>query len=64
MIRPPCKDCLKRHIGCHAVCPDYLTFQRANEARKKKHYDELEKDNLIIKRYVILSEKRRKRGLK
>lgn len=24
----PCKGCEKRHVGCHSVCKDYLTWKR------------------------------------
>lgn len=29
----PCKDCTKRHVGCHGECADYKSF---NENRPKK----------------------------
>lgn len=64
MNKTPCKDCLKRHIGCHAICSDYLDFWRANEERKRKQYNEIDKGNLIMKRYKVSKEKWLKRGLK
>lgn len=27
MKTSPCKDCKKRHIGCHSECDDYIKFQ-------------------------------------
>ena len=26
MPQPPCKDCVKRHLGCHASCNEYQEF--------------------------------------
>jgi hypothetical protein len=38
----PCRYCVppKRHLGCHANCPDYndwrATLEKAKEARKRE----------------------------
>jgi hypothetical protein len=38
----PCRYCVppKRHLGCHASCPDYndwkATLEKAKEARKRE----------------------------
>lgn len=32
----PCKDCSKRSIGCHGVCPEYLRYLKENENIKAK----------------------------
>ena len=46
-----CKSCVapKRHIGCHAVCPEYIAEKTAYEeirsnAMKKKKNDEAVRD--------------------
>ena len=46
-----CEGCVapKRHIGCHAVCPEYISEKAAYEeirsgAMKKKKTDEAVKD--------------------
>lgn len=38
-MRPqaPCKECLNREVGCHAVCKDYIQFQS----------DKLDETNMI-----------------
>ena len=38
MIRPPCKDCPDRRVGCHdpEVCPKWADFQAAQAARPAK----------------------------
>lgn len=43
----PCKDCVapKRHIGCHAKCPDYQAVAEVNKYRRAaineaKRYEE------------------------
>lgn len=35
MVNFPCKDCNKRHIGCHASCIDYIVAKNKNESYKK-----------------------------
>ena len=33
----PCRDCLDRHIGCHATCEKYKAFHDEQmEMRRKK----------------------------
>ena len=27
-MEPPCKDCQKRKIGCHAKCEEYLAYTK------------------------------------
>lgn len=27
MMKPPCKNCPKRQIGCHSDCPEYLEYR-------------------------------------
>lgn len=37
MSSRPCKDCTKRHLGCHDRCPDY---QATKPTYKDGVYDE------------------------
>ena len=30
-----CYNCLKRHMGCHSDCPEYLDFKKTNEQGNK-----------------------------
>lgn len=36
MIMSPCKDCKKRHIGCHDKCDIYLKYKEEIRAFNKK----------------------------
>ena len=36
MIKPPCKNCQKRTIGCHSACPEYLAYRKDLEEKKAK----------------------------
>lgn len=38
MIRPPCKDCPNRVLGCHDTCPK---FQAYKEQRQRIYEDRL-----------------------
>lgn len=42
MIRPVCKDCEERHVGCHDRCGKYQEFKaaRVEEVREIKKYKE------------------------
>lgn len=36
-----CKNCKKRVVGCHADCPDYISFkEEVSNIRKKIHEDD------------------------
>lgn len=39
MIKVPCKDCDKRHLGCHSTCEDYKLYKsevnKVNDTRNK-----------------------------
>lgn len=35
-MTPPCKDCQKRHLGCHGSCEEYKTWSVDNYKRKHK----------------------------
>jgi hypothetical protein len=48
----PCKDCIRRNIGCHSSCPDYKEFKIQLERKKAEDkvsnvYD----DYIKVKRY-------------
>ena len=36
-MKPPCKDCPRREIGCHAKCPDYVEYA-AERAKARERY--------------------------
>ena len=31
----PCKDCVERHVGCHASCPRYAEYKAVCEDRRE-----------------------------
>lgn len=35
---PPCKDCLRRSVGCHSGCRAWNEW-KAEEARKRSQFD-------------------------
>lgn len=38
-----CKDCDTRHLGCHAVCEDYLAEKAELDAEREKVFEEKQK---------------------
>jgi len=42
-MKNTCKDCSKRHVGCHSTCTDYLNAKREHDTdrdnRRKFLYD-------------------------
>ena len=34
-VKPPCKGCDNRHLGCHGECEEYKTFTDENEKQRK-----------------------------
>lgn len=37
-VKFPCKNCPKKEIGCHAICSEYISAQKANEELREKIY--------------------------
>ena len=39
-VNAPCKDCEKRHVGCHSTCEPYIKFaQERNELNEAQDKD-------------------------
>lgn len=36
MISSPCKDCMKRELGCHSICEAYKEFAQMKDNERKK----------------------------
>lgn len=34
-VKPPCKDCESRYIGCHASCKGYLEFREVVDEKRR-----------------------------
>lgn len=49
MIKSPCKDCVDRHIGCHARCERYATYKAKNAQIKEARHVEAIKDTVDTK---------------
>ena len=47
-MKAPCKDCEKRHVGCHGRCEKYLEFKKANNERLKQKSLEIDADQYAI----------------
>lgn len=40
MIKPPCKNCEDREVGCHAKCKAYIEWAKWHEAAREKNRTE------------------------
>ena len=40
-----CKDCQKRHIGCHGSCPEYIAQAQAAREERKRRREEKKGEN-------------------
>lgn len=55
-----CKDCTRRHVGCHADCPDYV-----DKAKTYQHSENIlqgyarETSRRLIKKYDLLRKVRK-----
>lgn len=52
MVKSSCKGCLKRHIGCHSTCIDYITYKEIHKVEMEKIKKEKSKANLTMS-YII-----------
>ena len=34
-MKPPCKDCAKREVGCHAKCEEYAKYRAEIDATRE-----------------------------
>lgn len=39
-ITSPCKECIKREVGCHSQCADYLEYKNTLEDIRKTEREE------------------------
>jgi len=42
----PCRNCNKRHIGCHSKCKEYIDWKAEWDKRKELERKYKEKENL------------------
>lgn len=46
--KAPCKNCKKRHIGCHSKCKEYNQYVEVNKKEKEKiRSAKLDSSNLV-----------------
>ncbi len=50
MSRSPCKDCERRHPGCHSECEDYRKMKEEREEIRKKIRTEIDVNSVLFKR--------------
>lgn len=43
-MKPPCKDCTKRYLGCHSECEEYADYKTV----RAKQNEQLKKDRAVI----------------
>lgn len=46
-MKPPCKDCKDRHVGCHGACERYKQYKTELEAAKAEIYGEPEQKLML-----------------
>lgn len=40
MIKPPCKNCEDREVGCHSKCEAYMEWAKEHEELREKNRTE------------------------
>ena len=53
-IKPPCKDCIYRSVGCHSNCFEYSIYQdRLNAVREQRNMThKVNKDVIMSKNHL------------
>ncbi len=60
-----CKNCEKRHIGCHSDCEDYAEQRRVIDEMKKKISDQKIKERALDElEYARIKYAKKKKGVK
>ncbi len=60
-----CKNCDKRHIGCHSKCEDYAEQRRVIEERNEKVKAEKIKERVLNDlEYARITYAKKKKGVK
>lgn len=47
-MKTPCKDCEKRHVGCHGRCEKYQEYYKANQERLKQKAHDIDADQYAL----------------
>ena len=64
-----CKDCEKRHVGCHATCDEYKQFKKEreeilNRMHEESSFDSFMHDVSTLKRHTDRHRRRDKLGIR
>lgn len=52
MDKSTCKDCVDRHIGCHAECTKYAEEKMQREEARANRRKGVEAEGLLVSRYI------------
>ena len=52
IMKPPCKDCPDRQVGCHSTCEKYLLYKSELDKIKDSIQRERDFENLVRHRYT------------
>jgi hypothetical protein len=47
VLRPPCKDCKERSVGCHSSCGAYIMYSEENARLREERHNRNEVDRAI-----------------
>lgn len=59
MLRPNCKECTERYLGCHGKCESFLKYREEWEKIKEQRKKDVELENSFFE--ISRTGKRRKR---
>lgn len=62
MPQATCKDCPKRHIGCHATCEDYIAFRKALDEENRKRHEKERIERMVDNDYHSIRSRRRRKS--
>ena len=43
-MKPPCKDCKRRHLGCHSTCEEYIAYDEYRQKIRQINYKQTMSD--------------------
>ena len=67
MAQANCKDCERRHVGCHATCEIYIEYRKKRDEWLKAKLLYKEADAMEVKRTLdkaAMYAKKRKAGIR
>ena len=59
-MKPTCKDCTERTLGCHSTCKQYAAFIAENEERKNVIYkNRMDESYFLVRKEKLIRQIRR-----